>query len=127
MAAGPACAHEQMLAGTEWGVVGEQGSQARYVSFAGSGRLFGFGGCNRFTGSYEQHDQHVTISGLAATRMACPEDVMKKEQEFLDMLGKVRSIQVDHTLILFLDEAGADLKALTRRNAPSTESTEESQ
>lgn len=112
----PALAHEQMIEGTEWGVVGDQGGKARYISFAGSGRLFGFGGCNRFSGTYEQHDRHVTISPLATTRMACADDVMTKELAFLDMLGKVRAVQVDHTLLLFLDEAGGDLKALTRRN-----------
>ncbi len=47
--ASPAFAHEEKLEGSEWGVVGEEGPKARYVSFAGSGRVFGFGGCNRFT------------------------------------------------------------------------------
>ena len=121
----PAFAHEEMLEGSEWEMIGESGPKPRFISFAGSGRLFGFGGCNRFTGTYEQHDGHLTISPLAATRMACADDVMKKEQEFFDMLAKVRSVKVDHTLILFLDESGSDLKAMSRRDTGSSNSESE--
>ena len=121
----PASAHEQHLEGTEWGVVADAGEAARYISFAGSGRIFGFGGCNRVSGSYEQHDGHLTIAALAATDMACAADAMAKEREFLDMLAKVRGVRVDHTLLLFLDQAGADLKALTRRDTGPTEAAAE--
>lgn len=121
----PASAHEQHLEGTEWGVVGDAGEAARYISFAGSGRVFGFGGCSRVSGSYEQHDGHLAIAALAATGMACAADAMAKEREFLDMLAKVRGVRVDHTLLLFLDQAGADLKALTRRDTGPTESAAE--
>lgn len=112
-----ALAHEEMLEGSEWGVVGDDGESARYISFAGSGQVFGFGGCNRFTGTYEQHEGHLTIKPMAATRMACATDIMQKENGFLGILGKARGVKVDHTLLLFLDEAGGDLKAMTRRNA----------
>ena len=112
-----AMAHEQKLEGTEWGLIGEQGDKARFISFAGSGRLFGFGGCNRISGTYEQHDGQLTISPLATTRMACESDVMTREAEFIEMLGKVRGAQADHTLLLLLDEKGSDLRTLTQRNA----------
>ncbi|WP_373506267.1 META domain-containing protein [Aestuariivirga sp.] len=124
---GQACAHEEKLEGSEWGVVGDEGPKARYISFAGSGRVFGFGGCNRFSGTYEQHDHHLTLSPMAATRMACPEDVMKKESDFFALLSRVRGVRVDHTLLLFLDEAGADLKALTRRDTGSGGGSDEQQ
>ena len=125
MTSTPAAAHQQSIEGTEWGVVGDSGENARFISIAGSGRVFGFGGCNRFSGSYEQHDDHLEISPLAATRMACAADVMAKENEFLGMLAKVRGVNVDHTLLLFLDAAGADLKALTRRNSEPAGGTDE--
>jgi heat shock protein HslJ len=121
----PVAAHEQHVEGTEWGVVGDAGADARYISFAGSGRVFGFGGCNHLSGNFEQHDGHLTISALAATGKACAAASMTKEREFLELLSKVRGVKVDHTLLLFLDEAGADLKALTRRNAGTSESTTE--
>ena len=122
---GQAWAHEEKLEGSEWGVVGDEGPKARYISFAGSGRVFGFGGCNRFSGSYEQHDHHLTLSPMAATRMACPDDQMRKENEFFEVLSKVRGVKVDHTLLLFLDEAGGDLKALTRRDTESSGGSDE--
>lgn len=121
----PAIAHQEMLQGSEWAVIGDPAEGGRFISFAGSGRVFGFGGCNRFSGSYEQHDEHLTISPLATTKMACPPDKMQKENEFLDVLSKVRGVSVDHTLLLFLDENGSDLKALARRNIESAPSTDE--
>ena len=120
----PALAHQEMLQGSEWTVIGDPAEGGRFISFAGSGRVFGFGGCNRFSGKYEQHDEHLTISPLAMTKMACPPEKMQQETEFLDILSKVRGVRVDHTLLLFLDEKGADLKALSRRDveeAPSSE------
>jgi heat shock protein HslJ len=114
--ASSALAHEQNLEGTEWGVVGDQGDNARFVTFAGSGRIFGFGGCNRFSGTYMQHAEQLTISPLASTRKACPPDIMTREMEFFDVLSKVRAIKHDHVLLLLLDEKGADLRALERRD-----------
>lgn len=115
--ASTALAHEQALEGSEWGVAGDLGDAARYVSFAGSNRIFGFGGCNRFSGTYQQNDTELTIAPLAATRKACEPDVMSREDAFLTMLQKVRGVRVDHTLLLLLDENGADIKALIRRDA----------
>lgn len=115
---GAAAAHEEMLEGSEWGVVGDPETVGRFISFAGQGRVFGFGGCNRFTGSYEQHDGHLAISPLGSTRKACEGGSMAREAEFLEMLGKVRGAKVDHTLLLFLDDKGSDLKTLIRRGAP---------
>jgi heat shock protein HslJ len=123
--ASPALAHGEKLEGSEWGVVGDEGEGARYISFAGSGQLFGFGGCNRFTGTYEQHDQHLKIMPLAATRMACAPEVMQKERDFLGLLEKAAGVKVDHTLLLLLDEAGGDLKVLTRRSTGGESGNEE--
>ena len=120
----PALAHQEMLQGSEWTVIGDPEQGGRFISFAGSGRVFGFGGCNRFSGKYEQHDEHLTISPLAMTKMACPPEKMQQETEFLDILSKVRGVRVDHTLLLFLDEKGADLKALSRRNVEEVPSSE---
>jgi heat shock protein HslJ len=114
-----AMAHEEMLEGSEWGVVGDPETGGRFISFAGQGRVFGFGGCNRFSGTYEQHDTHLTISPLATTKMACKGDGQARETEFLEVLGKVRGAKVDHTLLLLLDDKGSDLKTLIRRAAPA--------
>ncbi len=112
-------AHQEMLEGSEWGVVGDPEAGGRFISFAGQNRVFGFTGCNRFTGTFEQHDEHLTISPLATTRMACVGDGHGREAEFMDMLGKVRGAKVDHTLLLLLDDKGSDLKTLIRRGSPA--------
>jgi len=41
---------------------------------------------------------------------------MEKKDDFLAMLAKVKSVQVDHTLLLLLDETGADPRTLMRRD-----------
>lgn len=120
-----AMAHQEMLEGSEWGVVGDPETGGRFISFAGQGRVFGFGGCNRIMGKFEQHDEHLTISNMASTRIACAPEIMAKEAEFLEVLGKVRGAKVDHTLLLLLDENGADLKTLIRRSAPVPEENTE--
>ena len=112
----PVHAHQMSLEGSEWGVAGDSGEAARFISFAGSGRIFGFGGCNRFSGTFVQNDHELSLSPLATTRMACPAEVMDREQEFLDLLGKVRGVHVDHTLLMLLDADGADLRTLIRRD-----------
>ena len=114
-----AAAHQEMLEGSEWGVVGDTETAGRFISFAGQNRVFGFTGCNRFTGTFEQHDEHLTISPLATTKMACMGEGQAREAEFLDVLGKVRGAKVDHTLLLLLDDKGRDLKTLIRRGTPA--------
>ena len=112
---GAALAHDVKLEASEWGFVGDDGPKARFVSFAGEGRIFGFGGCNRFSGEYLQSGSKLMIKPLAATQMACEEPAMKKEQEFFDLLGKVTQVHVDHTMLMLLDAGGTQLTTLMRR------------
>lgn len=113
----PATAQAAGLAGSEWGFAGETGGNERFITFGSDGRVAGSGGCNRFTGSYVFDSGKLTFSALASTRMACPPEVMEKEQAFFDLLDKVRGVKVDHTLLLFLAEDGTDLRAMVRRDA----------
>ena len=108
-------AHDMKLEGTEWGFVGDQDPNGRFVSFAGQQRIFGFSGCNRFSGEFLQSNEQLMIKPLATTRMACPPEQMKREEEFLSALGKVRSTLAEHSLLVLLDEKGAQLVTLVRR------------
>lgn len=54
---------------------------------------YGFGGCNRFFGSYETSGQSLTLGALGATRMACPEG-MDQEQELFTALGTVTRYEI---------------------------------
>ncbi len=65
---------------------------------------FGFGGCNRFFGSYEATEQSLKLGALGATRMACPEG-MDREQELFTALAATTGYEIRGSeLLLFSDE-----------------------
>ena len=79
------------LAGSEWrpleiGGEAPASSEAMFVAFGGDGLLHGHGGCNAFSGGYESEGNSLSVTPLAATRMACPEPAMTDENAFLAAL-----------------------------------------
>ncbi len=65
---------------------------------------FGFGGCNRFFGSYEATDGSLKLGALGATRMACPEG-MDREQELFTALAATTRYEIRGSeLLLFADK-----------------------
>jgi heat shock protein HslJ len=83
------------LEGVKWEVTGyNNGRQAvvspklgtRITLMFSDGMVSGSSGCNRFHGSFKAEGKALTIQPLATTRMACEEDVMAQEQEFLRAL-----------------------------------------
>jgi len=105
------------LAGSEWGIVQDGGKPGRFVQFRADGVVGGSSGCNRFTGAYNQNGDELTFGPLASTRMACPPDVMEQEQQFLTMLGNVRSAEVSRPTLILKDGNGKELAELVRRDA----------
>lgn len=70
---------------------------------------YGFGGCNRFFGSYEVgKDQALTFGAIGATRMAC-RDGMNQEQELFTVLGQTTRYRIDGSKLLLY--AGDDVVA----------------
>ena len=66
---------------------------------------YGFGGCNRFFGSYETSGRTLTLGAMGATRMACPEG-MEQEQELFTVLGSITRYEIHGSkLMLFADKA----------------------
>lgn len=102
-----------LLAGSEWGI--EQSPDV-FLQFRSEGEVSGFTGCNRVSGRYTQDGARVTIEALAATRMACPEDVMAREQALIELLGKVREVEASHLKLVLKDGEGKQLEALVRRD-----------
>lgn len=77
---------------------------------------YGFGGCNRFFGSYETSGRSLTLGTMGATRMACPEG-MDQEQEFLTVLGSITRYEIHGSkLMLFADK---ELVARLEARAPA--------
>ncbi|MFN4142803.1 META domain-containing protein [Aestuariivirga sp.] len=115
LVAAPALGHEQVLSGSEWAAAGEEGARVPFIRFGESGRVAGSGGCNRFRGSYQQSGDGLTFSPLAATRMACPPEVMRRERAFFDMLSHVRGMRMGTGELVLLDGEGRERAVLTRR------------
>ena len=66
---------------------------------------YGFGGCNRFFGTYEATDRSLRIGALGATRMACLEG-MQQEQELFAVLAQTTRYEIHGSkLLLFADTA----------------------
>lgn len=111
-----ALAQEAELAGGEWELAEPGGAPAAVLRFD-AGRVFGTGGCNRFSGRYEQSGSGLSFSPLVATRMACAPDVMQREQAFFAMLRTVRKLSLSGDSLTLLDAAGGALATFTRPKA----------
>lgn len=111
---GQALAHVEGLAGADWVLAGQKGARAAYLRFE-AGRVGGLGGCNRFGAKYVLDGDLLSFSPLMSTRMACRPDLMRAEQAFFEMLGKVRSMTLAGETLTLLDGDGAVLATFTRR------------
>lgn len=66
------------------------------LTFSENNRLAGSSGCNRYMGGFSiQGEQFSITSPLGSTRMACPETVMKQENEFLKALAAAKSYEIN--------------------------------
>lgn len=84
------------------------------IEFDGEGRVFGSGGCNRFTGTYTFEDGVLAFGPLAATKMMCPEAVMDQEDRFLGALGEVERVEMDGPFLLIFFSGSDDPLRFTR-------------
>ncbi len=64
-------------------------------------RAHGFAGCNRFFGGYDVNGGKLRFTGLAATRMACPEPT--PEPALLKALEDTASWKVDGRILELFD------------------------
>ena len=102
------------LEGTYWALLELNGKaiavranqQAPYLELnAKKASAYGFGGCNRFFGSYEATESSLKIGALGATRMACPEG-MQQEQALFTVLASTTRYEIHGSkLLLFSDKA----------------------
>jgi heat shock protein HslJ len=90
--AGEACAQ---VVGDEWRPTEIVNSAvpsdtSLFVRFSATGRLQGYGGCNKFFGSFSSTVEGITVGPLGATRMSCAEPIMMREAAFLAALGNAK-------------------------------------
>lgn len=65
-----------------------------WLSFSEDGRVQGFAGCNRFTGSYSYQQERLDVGPLAMTRMAC-RDASDTEKAVVDTLNRVSKAAIE--------------------------------
>jgi putative lipoprotein len=65
----------------------------------------GFSGCNTFRGGFKQNEQQITVGPMAATMMACMDD-MEQEQRFLQALAKVKRFSISGKKLVLYDTDG---------------------
>lgn len=58
-----------------------------YIHFVADGSVYGYSGCNQFSGSWQQENQRLVLEQLAVTMRACTEPLMQLEQVFLAQLA----------------------------------------
>lgn len=80
------------LVGTEWQLV--DNPQISLV-FPQVGRLAGFGGCNRYFGSFTLQGSQLQIRGVASTKKACIPEVMRQEDNYFRSLSQATTLQLE--------------------------------
>jgi heat shock protein HslJ len=65
------------------------------AAFAEDGTVSGSSGCNQYNGSYTLDGTAIAIGPLATTKMACPDDIMAQEQQFLAALASAAKVTVE--------------------------------
>lgn len=101
------------LAYTEWALVELEGESVEIppdqirpviVLDLEEARVTGSGGVNRLTGPFAMTGGELRFGRLATTRMAGPEEAMRREAQFLAALGRVTSYELDGRTLTLLSE-----------------------
>jgi putative lipoprotein len=90
--------------------------EAHLILDSQSHRASGSGGCNVLTGSYTLNGEHLTLSQVAGTMMACP-DGMNTETAFLHALERVNQWRIAGGQLELLDAAGNPVARFESRQA----------
>jgi len=102
------------LQGSEWkpvrmGEVAVPESSDAFVQFRSKGRLEGHGGCNRIFAEYEVDVGYIFIGPVAATRMACEQELMEGEAALAAALENARTYRRLRHKLVFFDHAGTPI------------------
>jgi len=93
-----------------------------FVRFQSDGQMNGFAGCNSFFGTYVASDMTIETGQIGSTRMACPDDIMAAEQEFLAALQSATSYRIVADKLILESEDGSESQLiLTAPGGPAKE------
>jgi heat shock protein HslJ len=90
--------------------------QHRPTLLLSEGTASGFGGCNRFTGSYTLAPPALSFGGIAQTQMACGPVESAIERAYLDRLAKVAKYEATTPGLVLQDSSGATLLVFSPAN-----------
>jgi heat shock protein HslJ len=101
------------LEDTQWQLASLAGASLDIPPEARPGLIFrqdakqvsGFGGCNRFTGSYTVEGELILLGPIASTRMACARG-MEVERAFYAALSRAARWEIAGAHLELLDAAG---------------------
>jgi heat shock protein HslJ len=111
------------LVGTRWALVrlgGEpvslpDGAQEPFLALESTeSRAVGYGGCNRFTGSYALSGDELSFKQMASTRMACPD--MQTESAVMKALEATARWQISGAQLDLFSANGALVASFEARN-----------
>lgn len=114
--AGPEGSQTEALKDVEWVLRDMPGATlvgpAPTATFDTEGRVYGFGGCNRFTGGFTLDGENLSFTPLASTRMACVS--ANVEDAYLDRLALVARYRIENDDLVLGDAEGNALLIFRR-------------
>ncbi len=112
LAAAPSSPSGQRIAGVPWAATEIAGralvtKDPPTIAFLEDGTFSMFGGCNRFRGKAELSPGKLSFtSPIAGTRMACPPERMKLEQDMLQALARTTAYERNGPLLTLTTDQG---------------------
>lgn len=82
----------------------------------GTNRVSGYSGCNRFTGTFEIHENNLKFGPIAATKMLCAEVNNTIEQQFFEALSKTNQFSVENGTLKLLNDT--EIMLVASKTAP---------
>lgn len=107
------------LVGTYWKLIELRGNPVipgvrrdPHITFlAENHRVAATGGCNQMTGGYVTHDDVLTFTPFASTKMACP-DVMAQEATLVAAMAATARYRIEGPSLELLDASGTAVAKL---------------
>lgn len=99
------------LDGTSWRFIAPVDTPAGVdisIAFA-EGTAAGYAGCNRYTASYTADGGAFSVGPVMSTRMACDEDAMQAEADYLGLLSDCVGALIEDDSLALLDADGSVL------------------
>lgn len=93
-----------------WFLKEMEGKEAAYIFGAGlptvnfdweQHKIFGTGGCNRYTVNYRLDKDNIKLDSLTSTEALCEDSTM--EAQFFQLLNKATKIKVEDDALVFMD------------------------